>query len=47
MEKSKRIWNMVFAPVCFFMGALLMWTNQPITGCLFVVIAANHAINQK
>ena len=45
MDKIKRIWNVVYIPTAFFLGALNMWIGETGVGCLFILFATNETIN--
>ena len=46
MKRLKRIWNLVLVPMAFFLGAMNMWIGETGVGCLFILFAANEAINK-
>ena len=46
-SKIKRIWNVVYIPTAFFLGALNMWIGETGIGCLFILFATNETINKK
>ena len=46
MERIKRIWNLVYIPMAFFLGALNMWIGETAVGCMFILFATNEAINK-
>ena len=39
----QKIWNMVYVPTLFFMGALCMWIGQIEVGALYIMIGANES----
>ena len=45
MDKIKRIWNLVYIPTAFFLGALNMWIGETAVGCMFILFATNETIN--
>jgi hypothetical protein len=45
MEKLKRVWNVTYVPMAFFLGAINMWIGETGVGCLFILIATNETIN--
>jgi hypothetical protein len=47
MEKLKRVWNLICAPMAFFMGALYMWIGETGVGCLFILFATNETIKNN
>jgi len=46
MEKIKRVWNVICAPMAFFLGAMWMLIGETGTGCLFIMFGANEVINR-
>ncbi len=46
MEKIKRVWNVICAPMAFFLGAMWMLVGETGTGCLFIMFGANEVINR-
>ena len=46
MEKIKRIWNLVYIPTAFILGALNMWIGETGVGCIFILFATNETINK-
>jgi len=47
MDKIKRIWNVVYVPWAFFLGAGYMWIGETGVGCLFILFATNESINKQ
>ena len=47
MEKLKRVWNVIYAPMAFFLGAMYMWTGETGLGCLFIIFATNETIKNN
>jgi len=47
MDKIKRIWNLVYIPMAFFLGASNMLIGETGVGCLFILFATNESINKK
>ena len=46
MEKIKKVWNVMCAPMAFFLGAMWMLVGETGTGCLFIIFGANEVINR-
>ena len=46
-NKIKRIWNLVYVPTAFFLGAMNMWIGETGVGCLFILFATNETINKE
>ena len=44
MEKIKRIWNFICAPMAFFLGAVYMLNGDSGVGCLFIMFGTNEVI---
>ena len=38
----KKIWNVIYVPMLFFMGALCMFVGKIEIGALFIIIGTNE-----
>ena len=47
MDKIKKIWNLICAPMAFFLGAMYMLMGEVGVGCLFIIFATNEVIKSK
>lgn len=46
MDKLKKIWNIAYTPALFFIGGMCFLVNEPLIGCLFILVGTNQVIDK-
>lgn len=47
MDKIKKVWNLVYVPMAFFLGGMYMLIGEVGVGCIFILFATNEVINKE
>ena len=47
MSKLEKIWNVVYTPTLFLLGALNMWIGNVEIGALYILVGTNETIKTK